>query len=126
MKTFSIFLLILCTSLISYTQTTTTVSLNTKTSPSGLIANTQSFTIQKVYPNPLKDFITIELRTEVSGTVVVSLFNILGTEVKKWDKFFLNQGDQKLKLDLSQFKNGVYILKITKEDQVRTQVLKKN
>ena len=126
MKTFSIFLLILCISLSSYTQTTTTVSLNTKTSPSGLIANTQSFTIQKVYPNPLKDFITIELRTEVSGTVVVSLFNILGTEVKKWDKFFLNQGDQKLKLDLSQFKNGVYILKITKEDQVRTQVLKKN
>jgi len=126
MKTFSIFLLILCISLSSYTQTTTTVSLNTKTSPSGLIANTQSFTIQKVYPNPLKDFITIELRTEVSGTVVVSLFNILGIEVKKWDKFFLNQGDQKLKLDLSQFKNGVYILKITKEDQVRTQVLKKN
>jgi hypothetical protein len=126
MKTFSIFLLILCISLSSYTQTTTTVSLNTKTSPSGLIANTQSFTIQKVYPNPLKDFITIELRTEVSGAVIVSLFNILGTEVKKWDKFFLNQGDQKLKLDLSQFKNGVYILKITKEDQVRTQVLKKN
>ena len=126
MKTFSIFLLILCISLSSYTQTTTTVSLNTKTSPSGLIANTQPFTIQKVYPNPLKDFITIELRTEVSGTVVVSLFNILGIEVKKWDKFFLNQGDQKLKLDLSQFKNGVYILKITKEDQVRTQVLKKN
>jgi hypothetical protein len=126
MKTFSIFLLILCTSLISYTQTTTTASQNTKTSTAGIIANVQSFTIQKIYPNPLKDFITIELRTEVSGTVVVSLFNILGTEVKKWDKFFLNQGDQKLKLDLSQFKNGVYILKITKEDQVRTQVLKKN
>jgi hypothetical protein len=126
MKTLSTFILILFISISSYAQTTTTASQNTNTSSAGIIANTQSFTIQKVFPNPLKDLITIELRTEVSGSVKVSLYNILGTEVKKWDDFFLYQGDQKLKLDLSSFMNGVYILKITKQNEVRTQVLKKN
>jgi hypothetical protein len=126
MKTLLTFLLILSISISSYTQTSTTASQNTKTASAVITTNSQSFTIQKVYPNPLKDFITIELRIEVSGSVKVSLYNILGTEVKKWDNFLLNQGEQKLKLDLSQLKNGVYILKITKDDQIRTQVLKKN
>ena len=85
----------------------------------------QSLSIEKVYPNPVKDLLTIDLRTAVSGPVQVSLINILGTEVKKWDEFFISQGDQKLKLDFSQFKSGMYILKISQQNQVKTQVLKK-
>lgn len=87
---------------------------------------THSFAIEKVYPNPVKDFVTVELQSEKSGDIQVSLINILGTEVKKWDNFFLNPGGQNLKIDLSQFKSGVYILRMTKQGQTRTQVLKKN
>lgn len=86
----------------------------------------QSFTIDKVYPNPVKDYITVDLTANTPGNIEVSLINILGTEVKKWTEFSLNQGDQKVKLDLSEFKSGVYILKVTKQEQVKTQVLKKN
>jgi len=46
--------------------------------------------------------------------------------VKKWDNFYVNPGEQSLKIDLSQFKTGVYILRITKKGQTKTQLLKKN
>lgn len=89
-------------------------------------ADVQSFSIDKVYPNPVKDYVNIDFRSNASGPIEVSLINILGTEVKKWNEFSLNQGDQRVKLDLSEFKSGVYILKVTRQDLVRTQVVKKN
>lgn len=94
--------------------------------PSVTATETSSFSISKVYPNPVKDFVTVELQSEVTGTIQVSLFNILGTEVKKWETQSLFNGEQKIKLDLSQLKTGVYILKINKQGLVRTQVIKKN
>lgn len=126
MKTIYTFLLILLISISSYAQKETTVNKKTGMLTSGITSDTQTFSINKVYPNPVKDFVTIELQSELSGAVKVSLFNILGSEVKKWDEFFLNEGDQKLKIDLSSIINGVYILKISTSDQVRTQLLKKN
>ena len=119
MKTIYTFLLIMAFVFVGYAQ-------KPALQPSVNATETSSFSINKVYPNPVKDFVTVELQSEVSGTIQASLFNILGTEVKKWETQSLYNGDQKLKLDLSQFKTGVYILKINKQGQVRTQVLKKN
>jgi len=119
MKTFFTFILILIVSISSYAQKSGTLAL-------GITATTQSFSIEKAYPNPVKDFVTIDLQSDKSGDIQVSLINILGSEVKKWDNFYVNPGDQKLKIDLSQFKSGVYILRMTKEGHTRTQVLKKN
>ena len=119
MKTLFTFILILIISISNYAQKSGTLAL-------GVTPTTQSFSIEKAYPNPVKDFVIIDLQSDKSGDVHVSLINILGTEVKKWDNFYVNPGDQKLKIDLSQFKSGVYILRMTKEGQTRTQVLKKN
>lgn len=123
MKRLFTFLFILLIGLSSYAQKPSSqrLALADKTA-----IDAQSFTIDKVYPNPVKDYITVDLNANTSGNIEISLINILGTEVKKWTEFSLNQGDQKVKLDLSEFKSGVYILKVSKQDQVRTQVLKKN
>lgn len=123
MKRLFTFLFILLIGLSSYAQKpgSQKLALADKTT-----IDTQSFTIEKVYPNPVKDYITVDLTANSPGNIEVSLINILGTEVKKWTEFSLNQGDQKVKLDLSEFKSGVYILKVTKQEQVKTQVLKKN
>lgn len=126
MKTFFTFLFVFFIGFGGYAQQTTNAHPKTEILTDKISLDGQSFTIDKVYPNPVKDFLTVELGSGVSGAIHVSLINILGTEVKKWDEFFLPQGDQKLKLDLSQFRSGMYILKIVKQDQVRTQVLKKN
>lgn len=119
MKTLFTFILILIITISSHAQKSGTLAL-------GVTSTTQSFSIEKAYPNPVKDFVTIELQSEESGDLKVSLINILGTEVKKWDNFYVNPGDQSLKIDLSQFKSGVYILRITKKGQTKTQILKKN
>lgn len=123
MKRLFTFLFILLIGLSSYAQKPSSqrLALADKTA-----IDAQSFTIDKVYPNPVKDYITVDLNANTSGNIEISLINILGTEVKKWTEFSLNQGEQKVKLDLSEFKSGVYILKVSKQDQVRTQVLKKN
>ena len=123
MKRLFTFLFILLIGLSSYAQKSgpQRLALADKTA-----IDAQSFTIDKVYPNPVKDYITVDLNANTPGNIEISLINILGTEVKKWTEFSLNQGDQKVKLDLSEFKSGVYILKVSKQDQVRTQVLKKN
>jgi len=119
MKTIFTFLLIMAFGLVGYAQ-------KPGLQPSVIANETSAFSINKVYPNPVKDFVTVELQSEVSGTIQVSLFNILGTEVKKWETQLLYNGEQKIKLDLSPIKTGVYILKINKQGLVRTQVVKKN
>lgn len=81
--------------------------------------------IEKAYPNPVKDFVNIEIQTNEPGELQMSLYNILGTEVKKWETYYLNSGLQKVQLDLSQFKTGVYILRLTKQGQTKAQILKK-
>lgn len=110
----------------SYAQKTTIASQKSGTLTSGIITDSKSFYISKIYPNPVKDFLTIDLQSTVSGSVQISLINILGTEIKKWEPINLSQGNQKLKIDLSFIKTGIYILKITSSGQVCTQVLKKN
>ena len=119
MKSIFTFLFVLIVSIGSYAQKNETVV-------SGISSSSRSFSIEKAYPNPVKDFVTIELQTEESGELQISLINILGTEVKKWDNFLLNTGYQKIQIDLSQFKNGVYILRMTKKGLTKTQVLKKS
>ena len=126
MKIFFTFLFILFIGFGSYAQQTTYAHSKTGTLTDKISTDAQAFTIDKVYPNPVKDWLNVELGSALSGALHVSLINILGTEVKKWDEFVPAQGDQKLKLDLSQFRSGMYILKIVQNDQVRTQVLKKN
>jgi len=125
MKTFFTFLLLFFIEFGSYSQQTISANAKSGSLTDKISPEAQTFNIDKVYPNPVKDLLTVELGSGISGEIQVSLINILGTEVKKWDDFFLSQGDQKLKLDLSQFRSGIYILKIVKQNQVRTQVLKK-
>lgn len=119
MKTIYTFLLIMVFCLGSYAQ-------KSVPQPSVPIAENSSFSINKVYPNPVKDFVIVEIRSEDAGTMQVSLINVLGSEVKKWESSNLFQGDQKIKFDLGTIKSGVYFLKMVKSGQVKTLILKKN
>ena len=126
MKTLYIFLLLIALVSGSYAQTSVSTVEKNGTSFSGINAENQLFSIAKIYPNPVKDFVTVELRSVDSGSLQASLINILGVEVKKWESNVVTIGDQKLKFDLSFMKTGVYFLKISNSDKVITQVLKKN
>lgn len=126
MKTIFTFILLLVVSVSSFSQKTTATIQKPGILVAGGTIKSQSFSISKVYPNPVKDFLTVDIYTEMSGNIQISLFNIMGTEVKKWESFYLSQGDQQFKVDLSFIKTGVYILKISGLKQVCSQVIKKN
>ncbi len=98
----------------------------TNTSGTGFPIENLSFSITKIYPNPVKDLVTVELQSVEAAPIQASLINILGTEVKKWEIGEVQKGDQKLKFDLSFLKTGIYFLKISNSGKVVTQVLKKN
>lgn len=93
--------------------------------PSVNVGKKQAFSISKIYPNPVKDAVTISLQSDNSGQVEISLVNILGVVVKKWEPMPSSSGESKLTIDLSSFKSGVYILKVGKLGQEVTQVIKK-
>jgi len=126
MKSIFTFIILMIVSLGILAQNTNYSSKKNDTLASVTSSEQQSFSIERVYPNPVKDFVTIEIHSKISGAVQVNLFNILGTEIKKWESNNLHQGAQNFKLDLSIFKSGVYILRISGAGQVCSQVIKKN
>lgn len=94
----------------------------------GSVSNTelsQQYSISKVYPNPVKDFVNIDIKASRNETFRVSLFNILGVEVKVWDSIFIPAGGQIINFDLSNYKSGVYILKFNNGNCVISQVIRK-
>jgi len=117
MKTIFTFLLIMVLAVSSFSQSTTTVSS---------VNENKSLSLSKVFPNPVKDIVTVELRTTIAGDIQVNLYNILGVQVKTWESIHLSQGNQQIKLDLSLIKSGVYILKIAQSGKVCSQVVKKS
>ena len=104
-----------------------TANINEQKTVSGVptISSNQSFSIIKAYPNPVIDEVTISLQSGKPGEIHAVLINILGSVVKKWEPVLVSAGERKLVLDLSSIKTGIYVLKLTKSDQVVTQLLKK-
>ncbi|MFY9153114.1 MAG: T9SS type A sorting domain-containing protein [Prolixibacteraceae bacterium] len=123
--TFTLFL-ILFVSGICQAQIPNKNNENSASSISVEIAENQSFTISKIYPNPVKESVLVEIQLKQSDFLQVKLFNILGTEVKNWEPMYLAMGDQKFKLDLSAIKTGVYILRFKNSNFTFSQVIRKN
>lgn len=120
MKTIFTLLFVLLFSAIGFSQT----NIPSKTTI-GSISENKTFSINKVYPNPVKDFLNVELKTTVSGNFSFSLYNIMGVEVKVWEPTYVSVGEQLLNLDFSEFKSGVYIVRVTNGKKVISQVIKK-
>ncbi|MBL7967498.1 MAG: T9SS type A sorting domain-containing protein [Prolixibacteraceae bacterium] len=85
----------------------------------------QLLVVEKVYPNPVKDLVYVDIQSKTASPVLINLYSILGTEVKKWESVELHEGTQKIKLDLSELKSGLYILKFSVNGQTYSQVVKK-
>jgi hypothetical protein len=125
MKTIFTVILLIVSIASAYTQTKPLVSPKDGASDNGIIIKKESFFIKKIFPNPVNDIATVDIKAVSSGNLQCNLYNILGTEVKKFDPVFLSQGDQQILLDFSILKPGIYILKVNMLDQVFSKVVKK-
>ncbi len=126
MKTIFTIIFLFVSIVSTYSQAKPLVNQKDGAFVSEIITENQSFSIKKIFPNPVKDIVTVDVNTVSSGNIQVSLYNILGTEVKKFDPIFLSLGEQQFQLDLSILKQGIYILKVNMSGQVFSQVVKKN
>lgn len=126
MKTTITFIFLLFAIVTGYSQSNQTTGQKQGTSSIASPTTLHDFALNKVFPNPVKDLVTLNIQSGQPGELHISLINILGSEVKKWNPILVNPGEQKLELDLSAIKTGVYILKCSKSGQVQTQVIKKN
>jgi len=65
----------------------------------------------KVYPNPVIDFLTIDLHDY--NEIKYSIFDFLGNTV-----FSDNSSGKHFKIDLSRFRTGVYLIQINNRDKI--------
>ena len=71
---------------------------------------TPSFSI---FPNPSRGLLKIDLRDARNRYAVVSVVDMLGNEVRKYE---ITNGNQVTELNLSDLQNGVYCIKVAGED----------
>jgi hypothetical protein len=92
---------------------------------SAKVVEKQLLVISKIYPNPVRNVVNIQVGAASDSKVTISLYNIMGAKVMVWQPFELSNGEQILNLDLSEFVSGVYILKFESGSTVISQVIKK-
>lgn len=83
----------------------------TETDQTTGIAHERNETLLRVFPNPLKDYLSIEATGFQSGDI--SIYTLLGNLVYKGA---LKQ-DSQYSLDLSYLTNGVYLVRIILDDK---------
>jgi hypothetical protein len=81
-------------------------------SDNGLGNNSFNSSNFSYYPNPVKDILNLSYNQEIS---FVEVFNLLGQKVSS-NAINANQGQ----VDMSNFSNGVYLVKVTSNNQVKT------
>lgn len=65
-----------------------------------------------IYPNPTKDFITLQISNEINGKIEIEIYDLIGNLILS-KNFNKNQQTQTFKLDLNIQSKGVYNIKIT-------------
>lgn len=78
-----------------------------------------------VYPNPTSDSAMLRFSSEDSGEGTFQLIDIQGRVVE--DKILMiNEGVNQISLDLSRYEQGVYLVKITQDDEITVKQLVKS
>lgn len=74
-----------------------------------------------VFPNPVKDYVTIRFSTILSNHVDVSIFDLSGKLIP--NEIFQHTDDSGFQVDVQELSAGLYILKIAAENQTITKKL---
>jgi tartrate-resistant acid phosphatase type 5 len=84
------------------------------------IFNPQKFILEQNYPNPFNPTTTIKFTMPEAGNVRITLFNILGQEVKTLVNGFRESGVHTIDFNASDLNSGIYIYKIKSGSFVQT------
>jgi hypothetical protein len=73
------------------------------------LSSVESFT---AYPVPVKDVLSLNVRLVNSADLTAEIYNFTGQKMLS-ENLSLAKGENLVKLDMSSFSSGLYILKIT-------------
>jgi len=75
------------------------------------LSNTSNYSdVIRIYPNPASDFLSIELNEDLIFSEL-SIYNLNGSLVKNYD--IAQNIPEKITIDISDLKNGIYIVKLS-------------
>jgi hypothetical protein len=87
---------------------------------------TSTISSSEIYPNPVSSFTILELNTTIAGSAIISFQDVTGREIKHISIPDLKSGINKIEIDLSDFKNGIYLLNLSQYDKTETLKVIKN
>ena len=76
------------------------------------VNNENKFELSRNYPNPFNPVTTIQFRLPQTGLVKLTLFNILGQEVRTLVNEFMEAGMHSVNFNASELNSGIYIYKL--------------
>jgi len=83
----------------------------------------ETYSLSQNYPNPFNPSTTIDYQLPKSGFVKISVFDVLGQEVKVLTNEFKQAGSYYVKFDAGELPSGVYFYKIQSGDFTSTKKL---
>jgi len=82
--------------------------------------NISDFSLHQNYPNPFNPTTNITFEINQGGVVRLEVFNILGKSIGMLANSFYSEGRHQLTFDATNLSGGVYIYRLTIDDQVLT------
>ncbi len=64
----------------------------------------------KIYPNPIAEFVNIEVKGQLEANSQIRVFTISGQLIKEFSNLSLEFGNNVVRLDLSDLDNGTYVV----------------
>jgi len=73
--------------------------------------------IEKIYPNPVTDFVFVEIESVDYAMVHFELVDIMGNMVQQWDSRQVLPGNQRIRLSINDLHSGLYLLRARVGDE---------
>ncbi|QQS37751.1 MAG: T9SS type A sorting domain-containing protein [Ignavibacteriales bacterium] len=81
---------------------------------------TNNFILYQNYPNPFNPITEISFYLPVDGMIKLTIYDVLGREVKIYSNEFYRQGEHKIQFDGSELSSGIYFYKLSSDDFSQT------
>lgn len=121
----SIFPVVIFLTLLSLTCYSSVIYIEPDSRFVNYIEEDENLSIKKMYPNPVKDKLTVEFQIKNEGDMKIKVYDILGNEVITKDVYMGSSGLNRIIFDLSDLRPGIYILKAVKDSRTVSVRVKK-
>lgn len=86
-------------------------------------SKTTLINVVKVYPNPAKDFINMELQSDQSKDAMLRFYSMTGSLIYS-EQVFIDAGENTYTINTNNLPSGVYFLKIENENPIKVIITK--